>query len=525
MRVRLAWPVQHRRVSEGLEGRAAEIMIGGVLVHVWSTFTDPEVDFWKRVDRALKARGSGLALTGSHRPARDLGVPFYYVPYRYFSAGSLSEIAAAVRSAGPGTPRAFLERLGLDVELLALREEQWTGRRISDDVRMEWEVAFAFYAAVYASLLDRLKPRLVVIWNGYHPGEIVLHDLAVRSGCATSFVERGPFARTLYFDPAGILARSSIVQQSSVELPDPEKGDGEAAFTLLREMLARGGLTWWTQAEASGPAALRSSLSIPEEHSVVLFAEQLEADTQSFEFSPSFRSPAEAFSWLNRCLEGKPNIYLLGKSHPFSDKPVEEWERLRRVPGAWRRDINLFDAMACATHVAAVNSTVLYEAMIAGKPTLSMGEGLFTGRQFFYEVRSPADADTVGEWLAGAGLPERVHRFEQFCGFLLRRGVYAYGFPDEQGYRGLRAEDLADRLADYEGSGTPAESPGADEEAIDWILRLATEWTLREDQLRAESARAIAEFGRAGALVRRLRGTRAWAAARAAWTRVASPAR
>jgi hypothetical protein len=184
--------------------------------------------------------------------------------------------------------------------------------------------------------------------------------------------------------------------------------------------------------------------------------------------------------------------------------------------------VNLFDAIGCATHVAAVNSTVLYESMLAGKPTLSMGEGLFTGRDFLYEVRSTEHTHAVAEWLALEGLSGRIRRFERFCAYLLRRAVYAYGFPGEEGYRGLRARDLARRIARCATKGVEGVSALSDPEALDWILRLATEWPVREEELRAEAEQQIAEFGSAGQLVLRMRRTQSWALARAMVKRIAA---
>ena len=491
-----------------------------ILLHVWSTFLDEEVPVWRQLGRELESRGFQLVLTGTTKPPADLEVPFYFVPYGYFVAHGLAEIGASVRKYMKKHPRDVLASIPIQMEELLLRERQWRERDPSDEDRANWEFGFGFYAAVYSALLLHLRPRLVVVWNGYHPGEIILRALADRAACPTAFVERGPFPRTLYFDPDGILGDSSVVREPSMRLPGDEAARGKDAFESTRRMVQEGGLTWWRQAEAAGSAAVRSKLGVPADRPVILFAEQLEADTQSFAFSPLFARPAAAFEWLNARLADRTDLFLLGKSHPHSRKPAADWEKLRRVPGCWATDVNLFDALQVATHVAAVNSTVLYEGMLAGKPTLSMGDGLFSGRDFFYEVRSTSDSGVVQSWLRGDGFADRVTRFEEFCAFLLRRSLYAYPPPVNVDYPGLGCADLADamvrRATDTELDYRETAATGA----LDSMARIAAEWPMRDLQVEAALAAENAKFGRLGQLLLQMKATRAWAAGRGAWNAV-----
>jgi hypothetical protein len=408
-----------------------------VLAHVWSTFPEPEAIFWGDLARKLEERGITLFLTGPNAPPPALERRYLRVAF------DLRLVGDVVRRADPQVARARLWKRGnLDLEELLASGAAWIGRSLGSSEKAELEAAFNYYAAIYTQCLARWRPERVAVWNGHYTPQVILTAMAEVAGCKISFIERGPFPGTLYCDARGILGDGSVTTMSRLDL-GTEAALGMQALRTLQERVAKTQATWWGQASAIGPEALRKRLGIPANKRILLFAEQLEADAQSFKYSPIFATPRDAFAWLNEQLSSREDVFLLGKAHPLSTRRPEEWRSLFRVPGLWAGNINIFDALAVASHVVAVNSTMLYEAMLESKPTLALGRGLFSGRHFFYEVDTKNDHERVDSWLESQDLRERIARFEQFAAYMLRRHLYAYGIECGDDYAGLGAVDLA----------------------------------------------------------------------------------
>ena len=214
-------------------------------------------------------------------------------------------------------PGLTLADVGLTPPALLAREAAWGApsvvpaidsfrRRAMDDVTDDW-----------FRTLNAIAPRAVVIWNGHHVIEMILDAVSRLGGVPTLYVERAPIPQALFADERGLSAESEVAHRKSWTVPDDRWR--ERADAVVRWLTA-GAQTWWTQPASRGGEGdgLRRQLGIPDGARVVLFAAQVDQDTQQFLLSPHFESNLSAFAWLLDELRGRDDVFVLGKHHPKS---------------------------------------------------------------------------------------------------------------------------------------------------------------------------------------------------------------
>lgn len=416
-----------------------------------------EFEFWRRLREELRARRHELYILGPeedlrlYRAAGD-DVPFVVAP-RGFDG-------LFTRHGGYGQKRReveWLDRLPLDVDEIVRREKLWTGRGGSQRTR---RVAVHVSAAAHAAALALLRPRLVVMWNGEQTQELILRELISWCHGSVCFAERSPLPGWLYLDPQGLMARA---QFAGAEIRWEEEAQHKAwrgTVQAYRDLLVSKGSTWYPQADVASPEELRKQLAIPSGHKVVVFAGQLDVDTQNFWFSPHFEGNLDAFKSFCALARKAGNVYVLGKHHPLSAAPAARYRRVVEGIGTWREDVSLSTCLHLADGVAAVNSSVLFEAAMLGKPCLALGQTLVTGRDVFFEMEGAEDFRTFQAWLAFDKSAERQERWQEVCAWLLAHHFYYVEnepFHAEVAQRGPGA--LADRLVRLAAASAPDYSP------------------------------------------------------------------
>jgi len=387
-----------------------------VLVHAWTWFSPLEIDFWQRLRGALRNSGREMVLAGYARLKTPLDVPYARV----------FENLDAVRRFGfdlPENPKAEPEDRD---DALLERERLWTGEE--EDVRHKERRrrALSFLRGFYRQCLEAVEPSLVVLWNGEHTAEMILKDLCQKQGRPVVFLERGPFRDTLFFDPQGINVASAAARRPFWRWENPEEASKwRQEINTLRETYLAGRATWWAQPDAAGPEAIRRRFGIPKDRKIIFFAGQMDRDTSSFLFSPHFRDNADAFRWFCRNLPPDEPLFILGKHHPQSKRDPEDYREALNGRGVWVTDVSLQDCLDLADRVASVNSTVLYEALLLGKPVLALGDWLLKGREAAYELKDPASAGPVfTAWLEAADWAEKKEKGMEACAYLLKSSLY-----------------------------------------------------------------------------------------------------
>lgn len=410
-----------------------------VLFAAWPLFDPAETAFWQQLDGALRHHGLRLLLASTSTPPADLGIAHIDVPFTdaYWSTTQAEPPIA------PGD-------VGLDLDVLLAREEAWGYPSILPAIEAYRRRALALAIGHWFRTVTTLNPAVVVLWNGQHVSEMILDAVSRSCDIPVLYVERAPIAQALFADEGGVSAASAVAHLP--DWPTPEAAWQTRASRVIAG-LAGGGETWWEQPRSRhvDRATLRRQLEIPESARVLLFAGQVDEDTQRFLFSPHFDKNLSAFAWLLDQLRGRDDLFVLGKHHPKSRGRPEEYQHALAasgVAGAWRVDVSLQDALTVADRCAAVNSTVLYEALALGLPVLSLGDWLLSGRGVAHELRDPARGrEVVDAWLIGADADLRQRRWREAMAFLLSHSIYRYAPADEADGM-LGARDLAARIHD-----------------------------------------------------------------------------
>lgn len=392
-----------------------------ILVHARGSMIPMETTFWEAVRREARTLGREVILTGHHWPQQPMDVPL-------LRARSGLD---AVRHPGPSDGwRAWMPlRQLLDEETLLARERVWRGPERGADHLERRRRALYFYHDFYHYALEVANPKLTVIWNGQHPQEMILDQLARARGSAVWYIERGPFAGTIQVDPDGILGGSSVARNPVVRWNEGTDRDHWLGVAeRLLEHLRNEQSTWWEQPESAGSEALRSRLRIPPGRTVVLFTGQVDQDTQNILYSPHFRGGLDAFRWFVARMRKHNGVFVLGKHHPKAKEPASAYRTVVEEAGlgTWVEDVSIQDCLGIADRVAAVNSTSLYEAIVRETPILALGLSLLHGKGVGYEIVDRADStDACGAWLAARDWSEHLMRWREFVASLLAHDLFA----------------------------------------------------------------------------------------------------
>ncbi|MEQ8769481.1 MAG: hypothetical protein RIB60_03115 [Phycisphaerales bacterium] len=347
-----------------------------VLFHARGRMTPDECAFHARLDNDLRARGSHLALITHHPPAVPLGAHHAVVPNGLEPLGR----------AGGGDAAADLA--GLDRAVLLEREVMWRGRPRSDAHATLRHAGIDNAARIYARALDELDPTSCIIWNGQHPQEMVLAALCAARDIPVVHLERGPFPGTLHPDARGVLGGSSVAALTG--WPEPNAA-ALAVFDRVASHLNAGAQTWWAQPDPLGPDGVRRVLGIPGGARVALFFGQVDEDAQNILHAPGYDSNLDAFaSWLDAV--PREGWFVLGKHHPKSSTSPEAYRAALRasgVAGAWTDEVSLIDALCVANRAAAVNSSALYESLLAGLPVQMLGRAILSNKGIAFGAGEP----------------------------------------------------------------------------------------------------------------------------------------
>lgn len=411
-----------------------------VLAHVRGVFSAEMAGFWNRLRSALREQNAELLLMADQPPEDPLDVPLL----RY------SEDLDAIPTihSAEGWRSWLCERREFNAEPYLERQNLWYGpakNAAQETRRME---AVHYLDHFHRAVFNAAQPALLILWNGSLPGELLLRDLAHKAGCPLRFMERGPFPGTVHLDDTGILAASRAAAKKEWEWPSPQ--ERELWHGVMKEMERQyvdGHETWWGQPDAVGAEKLRKQLCVPSGKKIVLFAGQVDRDAQGLLFSPHFDTNLAAFRWFLSSLENNRDVFILGKHHPRSPVPRETFQKLLGRRGVWLGKASLADCLAVADCVAAVNSTVLYEGLMSGKPGLALGKGIFSGKEFLYEITSLKNAEGgIKAWLEADGFDRCRSRWLDFGAHFLATALYSIRPPEQAA--GLRcAKDLAMELA------------------------------------------------------------------------------
>jgi hypothetical protein len=406
-----------------------------VLIHARGRMIPQETLFWEALRSSLRSRGCELLLIAHHPPQQPMDAPLLCV------RNGLD----AVRRLSPSQGwRPWLPTDGsLDETLLLERDREWNGSERDSDHREQRRQALYFYRDFYHHALNSAQPQLTLIWNGEHPQEMILRDLARKRGCPVWYIERAPIPGVIHIDREGILGGSTAARKTKWDWPDSAVQSRwlETTDRLFSRLRHHGG-TWWEQPNSSGAAALRARLHVPPGKKIVLFPGQVDADVQNLLYSPHFDGTLDAFLWFVAQTRERDDVFVLGKHHPKSpDSPAAFRAGLGGL-GVWLDDVSVQDCLAVADRVAAVNSTVLFEALVYDRPILTLGTSLLSGKGIAHEICDRGRNDAViKSWMEAEDQAGRQGRWRDFAAHFLSTDGFAMEteLADVVGLRGADA--------------------------------------------------------------------------------------
>lgn len=396
-----------------------------VLAHARGLMTPSECNFWAALRHALRTHGYELFVLAHHDPQVDADVPVLRVRNELKSVPPPPDTGwrGWLESHDPWDSAPYLER-----------ECLWSGPAENEAAEACRTHALHFFHDFYRHALRAVRPVFTLVWNGQHPQEMILADLCRAAGCPVHYLERAPVPGMLHVDAEGILAGSSVARATTWSWPDgADRAYWQAAAAAVMRASGATGSTWWEQPEPKDPAVLRRKLGLAEGQRVLLFAGQVDRDTQNLLYSPHFTTNAEALAWCCAQLPADGSVFLLGKHHPRSTVPAATYREIVGARGVWVEDLALGDALELADRVVAVNSTVLFEGLMRGKPALALGDSLLAGKGIAYEIGTPQTGGAaVTDWLAASDFDARHQRWQDYLAYLLAYAFYAMESPVPQ---------------------------------------------------------------------------------------------
>ena len=259
-----------------------------ILFSAWPRFDRAEVAFWRALRDHLAEHDLSLVLASSAVPPADLDVDHITVtttPDAFWpvTEGALSALPLSI--------------VGLNEETLLAREAVWSGPALIPAIEQSRRESMALIAGERLHWLQTLAPVLTVIWNGQHAADLILAAASRLGGIPVLFAERAPITDALFVDDRGLSSASAIAATRPWPMPP---ADWQTLAHTVSDQVVQTRSTWWEQPRSRAAAApeLRAALQIPSDARVVLFAGQVDEDTQSFLFSPQHASNLDAFDWL-----------------------------------------------------------------------------------------------------------------------------------------------------------------------------------------------------------------------------------
>jgi len=306
------------------------------------------------------------------------------------AAGWLAQVPAPIAAAHPPElafvdwrhARPETEDLAVLAELAPkeLRRQSISGadrRLILENVARLWSGA--------RRCLDKRKPAAILLWNCGNADQNAWAMLARERSIPIMHVEHGWLPRTRIFDPVG----GYVVGRSDWDRIDHLRVEAEAGASVI-EKWRRLGLS----KHAQGAEPADSVKRFCRRGGTLLVAMQLETDGASVYHRVEHESQRD---FIRHCLKWPGPVLV--KRHPVAARV--EWEpafakrrehcrlEIEAKGGMWLgANENLHGLFPLVGAVAAINSNVLLEAAMAGRPAYSFGEGPHSGRGFTRDRRA-----------------------------------------------------------------------------------------------------------------------------------------
>lgn len=205
-------------------------------------------------------------------------------------------------------------------------------------------------------LLQRTQPNVIAYWNGNNPGYRAAQLAAKRLGIPCFAFENGPLPDSTTCDQRGINARNSLPRTSDFYRDHASKPDTMAVDSSI--------------AVRHNNQATPKAIKLPSRYIFAPF--QVHEDTQLLAYSPAVPNMPTFFTWLCEAANAL-DMPIVVKQHPSCKQHYS-----LQHPGIQFADGNSTEQLIreCEA-VVTINSTVGLEAIMLGKPVITLGAAFY----------------------------------------------------------------------------------------------------------------------------------------------------
>jgi len=354
-----------------------------------------------------------------------------------------------------------VEKDGLPLGELCLPSLRWVLRRhnLIEDAQTlglyrRYIRSAAHIADVAQSILERLQPRAVVVFNGVSFPEAIVRETALRMGIPVITHEVGIRPLTAFFThgqatayPIEIPDEFQMSPQQKAQLDAYLEDRFHGRFTMA-------GIQFWPEMEALGDELLSKIESY--ERMVVVFTNVI-FDTSQVHANILFE---DMFDWLRSVVDfarEHPETLFIVRAHPDELRPGKESQETveehlavsggNELPNLVflgpRRYVSSYDLIRRAKLVMVYNSTIGLEATLLGKVVLCGGKARYTSYPTAYLPDTIEEYFSLAEQFMGDEDPrpptqfiEHARRFTYFQHYLTSLDFSAYlaMHPEHPGY-------------------------------------------------------------------------------------------
>ncbi|UZH55642.1 CDP-glycerol glycerophosphotransferase family protein [Salinimicrobium tongyeongense] len=380
------------------------------ILFLHSLLTEEQVEFINKVSKILQAKKTRLVLLGWDKEGK-----FNLHPEKIQLPVSITQFDTIYKKY---IIRQDFEQYALNLKELVDRFDWWFPKSRNKKERSQRESFLHYHLHFFLKLINLHDPSLIIVWNGNDPRQLLLSRLCENLNIKTLFMERGTLPSLWFYDTKGVLGNSTVANFRF------DNAVFDITYTnrleLYQNWYFHTSETLWEQPARNEQINIKDKFGIKSGQEIILFVGQVDNDIQTKLFSPYFKSNKDAFQWfINYGV--KDDYFVIGKHHPKSQVSVSHYREAIGINEniVWTDELKLDECLKVADFVVTVNSSVIFDALLFGKPVLSLGTTILDGKNILYEY-SPATFENLSrDFYSKNDLTKKIINFKFFLGYLL----------------------------------------------------------------------------------------------------------
>lgn len=286
----------------------------------------------------------------------------------------------------------------------------------------------------FEAILKKEKPDYIFIWGDMAAQRRAAVKIGDRLGIPIIRVEGGFFPDSLTVDRTGMYfnKENDFIKIWKYTKDEPLSHSQKERLQNFLEDWKLAGASKYTQSRFQGPQhpvsaeVLRAKFGIKPEDKIVFVPCQTTGDATMYYPETLIRTKEELAKLACESMQGEKGWKVLIKPHPYEKEGelpeiVSKYENAQIVRG-----ISVISLCDLADVVLTINSTVGFEALCLGKPVVTLGDNIYTGKGLTSDVLDdtrPSPLKHLGETLKKAQPPD-TQLLERF----LYRVIFNYLF-------------------------------------------------------------------------------------------------